>query len=241
MKTYLTLLLSLAFIAGAWSQQRSELDSMLRLLPKAKKDTSLVLLYYDVGFEYAKGDYSKAKSYYLKAKQLSEELGYLRGRILFASYYCNILNAQGEYDSSLVINKEVIKWAESSEDSIQLAKCYINLGNVFNYRQQYDSAVHYYLKGKSFANHHARIAAHISFLLGPVYLDLGRKEDAINQLESSLAYFRKGGDPVVLGQVLLNTGSAYEASGNAEKGRSLLQESLKLARGLALKSYACTV
>ena len=91
---------------------------MLRLLPKAKKDTSLVLLYYDIGFEYAKGDYSKANSYYLKAKQLSEEIGFLKGRVLFASYYCNILNAQGEYDSSLVINKEVIKLAEHTKDSI---------------------------------------------------------------------------------------------------------------------------
>ncbi|MFS0489265.1 ATP-binding protein [Leadbetterella byssophila] len=235
MKTYLTLVLSLAFIAGAWSQQRSELDSMLRLLPKAKKDTSLVLLYYDIGFEYAKGDYSKAKSYYLKAKQLSEEIGFLRGRVLFASYYCNILNAQGEYDSSLVINKEVIKLAEHTKDSIQLAKCYINLGNVFNYKQQYDSAVHYYLKGKSFANHHPRMTAHISFLLGPVYLDLGKKDEAIRQLESSLSYFRKAGDPRMLGQVLLNTGSAYEASGNAEKGRSLLHESLKLAREIGFE------
>lgn len=235
MKKILTLLFCLAFAAGSRAQQSHELDSLLRLLPKAKKDTTLVLLYYDIGYAYANSDYGNAKKYYLKAKKLSEELAYLKGRVRFASYYCNILNTQGEYDSSTVINKESLRLAHELNDPTQLAKCYINMGNVFQYTAQFDSAVHYYLKGKSYASTNPSISAHVSFLLGPVYLDLGRKDEAIKQLDAALSYFRKAGNPAMLGQVLLNAGSAYEASGNAVKGRALLNEALQISRDIGFE------
>jgi len=232
MKPSLSVLCCVLFFAGAAAQENRGLDSLLRLLPRAKQDTNLVQLYYDIGYQYSMNDYGNAIQYYQKAKKLSEELGYKKGLILYTAYYGNILKIKGDYDAALVLDKEAIRLSKELSDPIQIAKSYVNAGNVFHYRKQYDSTLYYYETAKKYAGNNPRLAAHIAYLMVPAYLDLGRKQEAIRQGEAALAYFRKAGDPSMLGQVLLNLGSAYDASGDTAKARALLNEALQIARDI---------
>lgn len=232
MMRFIAILIAVSLYAGAFAQQNRVRDSILSLLPQAKKDTNLIMLYYDIGYQYSMNDHAQAIQYYQKAKALSENLQYTKGLILYASYYGNILKMKGEYDSALVLDKKAIHLAHQLKDNAQIAKSYINTGNVFNYRNQHDSTLYYYEMAKKYASNNPRLSAHISYLMVGVYLDLGRKQEAVKQGESALAYFRKAGEPAMLGQVLLNLGSAYESSGNTSKARSLLSEALQISRDI---------
>jgi two-component system NarL family sensor kinase len=232
MKRLMFLLLTMLFFVDSTAQENSRRDSLINQLPKAKNDTNLVHLYYDIGYEYSMNDYEKAKEYYQKAKKLSENLNFKKGLVLYTAYYGNILKIKGEYDSALILDKEAIRISKELDDKLLIAKSYVNTGNVFHYRRQYDSTIYYYETAKKYAGNNPRLSAQISNLLMPAYLDLGRKKEAVQQGEAALAYFRTASDPSMLGQVLLNLGSAYEESGNPKKARELLKEALQISRDI---------
>src|SRR5688572_30614696 len=86
------------------SQDLLNKDSLLRLLPKAKEDSSKVLLLIQIGQQYEGSEPEKAKQFYRQSLNLSRKIGYRMGEIKFAANYTYVLNMQGHYDSSLQIN-----------------------------------------------------------------------------------------------------------------------------------------
>ncbi len=123
-------------------------DSLLRLLPLAKNDTNTVILFINIGQQYETNEPGIAKQYYRLAGELSKKIGYTKGAISFINNYTFILNMQGDYDSSLLLNLQAVDLSKKSNDSLNLAKTLFNTGTSYRNLGEYESAVQYYEKGK---------------------------------------------------------------------------------------------
>ena len=83
MKVWPMILLLCSWYVKTAAQIPMNKDSLLRLLPAAKEDTSKVLLLIDIGKQYEWDDPETAGKYYLEARNLSEKLQYKEGTIKY--------------------------------------------------------------------------------------------------------------------------------------------------------------
>ena len=105
---------------AVFAQMLMNRDSLLKLLPQMKEDTNAVLLYINIGQQYESNEPALAKSYYKRAGQLSRKINYPRGVIKYINNYTFVLNLQGKYDSSLLLNLQAVNIAREIKDSVNL-------------------------------------------------------------------------------------------------------------------------
>ncbi len=122
------------------------LDSLLSLLPSVKQDSNAVKLYLNIGEQYETNKPEIAKQYYRNAGKLSSRINYVQGFCKYAFNYTAVLNMQGEIDSSLIINHQSLEAAQSINNEMLIAKSLFNIANCYNYKEQYETALDYYLK-----------------------------------------------------------------------------------------------
>ena len=149
-------------------------DSLLKLLPVAKEDTNAVLLYINIGQQYENNEPDKAKYYYILAKDLSQKINYSIGVIKYITNYMFVLNMQGLYDSSLILNKQSVKLAREIKNSVYLAKALLNTGSVYRAKDEYENAVSCQNEGKKIFSKfgYATIEAQSNDILQLLYTDL---------------------------------------------------------------------
>jgi hypothetical protein len=73
------------------------LDSLLQLAAVAPQDTTLALIYTQIGDQYENNDFEKANDYYLKLKDLSERLDWNEGRHRYAQHHSMMLVKQRNF------------------------------------------------------------------------------------------------------------------------------------------------
>ena len=156
-------------------------DSLLKLLPIAKEDTNTVLLYINIGQQYESNEPEKANTDYRQARDLSIKIDYPRGVIKYITNYTFILNMQGLFDSSLLLNLQSVELSRKIKDSVYLAKTLINTGSVYRAIGEYENAIKCYEEGKKifikFGN--ADIEIQTYDILSLLYTDLKQYEKAI--------------------------------------------------------------
>lgn len=230
MKYYLFIVL-LCVTSMVFAQQ-SGLDSLLRKLPETKDDTSKVLLYIAIGNASELNDLQKAGNYYLLARDLSERIHYRTGIIKFISNYTGILNINGAFDSSLLLNKQAIEIAKELKDRLALAKSYANTGNSFNYLSEYDSAIYYYeTAGKYFReiedNYHLARMYEMEQL---VYQNTGRYPLALKYGKIAIAELLHSGDSTDLARSYLNLANSYESNNISDSALICYNKALTISR-----------
>ncbi|MBL0343348.1 MAG: tetratricopeptide repeat protein [Bacteroidetes bacterium] len=208
------------------------MDSLLRLLPLAKKDTNTVTLYINIGQQYETDEPETAKKYYRMAGDLSKKIGYTKGVISFINNYTYILNMQGKYDSSLLLNQQAVELSKSSNDSLSLAKTLFNTGTSYRNLGEYESAVQYYEEGKQiFEKLGAEgIGAQGDDILQLLYYQMHQYYKGIEFGERSVSKFRKSNNPTMLGTSLTNLGLNYLSIKNFDKAISLFIEALEISK-----------
>jgi signal transduction histidine kinase len=206
-------------------------DSLLKLLPAAKEDTNAVLLYINVGQQYENNEPDKAKYYYILARDLSQKINYPRGVIKYIVNYTFVLNMQGLYDSSLILNTQSVQLAREIKDSVYLAKALFNTGSVYRAKGEYENAVSCYEEGKKifskFGN--ANIEAQTDDILQLLYTDLKMYKKAIDYGEKAVAGLQRINDQPSLGMALNNLGVAYTCLKNFDKATLLFKKALDIA------------
>ena len=231
---YILLLLSDAMHA----QTLMNRDSLLGLLPTAKADTNSVLLYVNIGQQYESNDPGKAKYYYRLAGDLSEKINYPRGIIKYIVNYTFVLNMQGLYDSSLILNQRSVALSRQIKDSVYLAKTLFNTGSVYRARGEYENAVRCYEEGKKifgrFGN--ADIQAQTDDILQLLYTDLKQYEKAISFGERAVAGLRRVNDLPSLGMALNNLGLNYLPLKKFDKAAFYFTEALEIAHQISDKN-----
>ncbi len=243
MKKWFLVLLLCACYGIAAAQTPMNRDSLLRLLPAAKEDTSKVRLLIDIGNQYEWDDPETAAKYYLEVRGLSEKLGYKEGIIKFIANYSYLLNLKGLYDSSMLLNRQSVTLAAELGDKFQIGRSNANLGNVFLNLSQYDSAVYYYqvaLKNFEAAGDEVLIAR-LADLLQVTYMELRQHDKALVYGEQAIAVLRNANDPASLSAALSNAANVYERLNQHDTALAYLKEALELARGINYKEHEKTI
>ena len=231
-KRFFILFICLAGITGsANSQDTDKKDSLLKVLAIAKEDTTKVAAYFAIGNLYESDDFNTAGSYYWKAYHLSKKLNYKNGELKFISNYTYLLNVNGQFDSSLLLNKQAIQIAKSLNDQMALAKSWANTGNTFQYMDEYDSAVYCYeMSIKLFEPAGNKIAiAKIQDVLQNAYMKLGQNDKALKLGKTAVGILRSSNELNLLGNALLNTANSFQAAGQADSALAYYNEALAIS------------
>ena len=148
MKIYSLLLIFISFCTGTQAQVLMNKDSLLKLIVIAKNDENKVELYINAGQQYETNEPETAKQYYRMANELSKKLKYKLGEIKYITNYTFVLNMQGYFDSSLILNLRSVELSRQIKDSSYLAKTLFNTGSSYRLKEEYENAVKYYEEGK---------------------------------------------------------------------------------------------
>jgi tetratricopeptide (TPR) repeat protein len=103
----------------------------LQIAAVAPRDTNLARLYYDIGEMYEDNDFEKAKDYYLKVGNLSEQLDWNTGRYLYSAGFSLMLMREGLADSALVVLLQALELAKKEKNEGWIADININTGNAY--------------------------------------------------------------------------------------------------------------
>lgn len=204
--------IGICFICFSALAQQQTVDSLSKVLSRAKDDTNKVWLYLAIGNAIENENPLKAGSYYLLAGNLSEKLNYKQGMIKFIANYTGILNFNGAIDSALLLNKKSIAIAQSINDRLALAKSYANTGNSFNLLNEYDSAIsNYELARKYFEEINNRyLLARMYELEQLVFQKMSRYQEALQYGRLALNELRASGDSIDISRSLLNLANSYQ-------------------------------
>lgn len=232
MNKWFGIILLMCHIVSAPAQTPMNLDSLLKLLPKAGKDTNSVLLYINIGQQYESNEPDIAKKYYRMANQVSKEIGYKQGEIKFIANYGFILNMEGHFDSSLALNKYAITIARKLGNPILLGKMLFNTGNSYRELGNYEDATRCYLEGGALMDRlgNDEISAQTNDMLQLLYKEMGLYEKAIQYGEKSLALSRKSNNPRFLESSLSNLAMSYTLTNQFGKARALFTEALQISK-----------
>jgi signal transduction histidine kinase len=243
MKQFLAIILSGAFFMCASAQDLLNRDSLLSRLKEAKKDANAVLLYINIGQQYESNDPEKAKQYYRMARDLSNQLNYTKGIIKYIVNYTFVLNMQGQYDSSLILNLQSVELSRKIKDSVYLAKTLFNTGTSYRNKGQYEQAVQYYEEGKLIFEKFGDIEteAIANDILQALYTDLKQYARSIEYGKKSVAVLRSLKSYPSLGRALNNLGLNYAATGDFKMATNVFKEALSLAYQLDDKNLEQSV
>jgi signal transduction histidine kinase len=207
-------------------------DSLLRLVPHAKKDVNTVQLYINIGQQYETNDPDSAKLFYKKAASLSRELNYPKGIIQYINNYTFVLNMQGLYDSSLLLNLQGVALSRATLDSVNLAKTLFNTGTSYRMKGEYEKAVAYYEEGKKIFQQFGNemIEAQGDDILQVLHFQTHQYEKGIEFGERSVYLLRKLNNLSMLGSALNNLGLNYVSVGELAKAALLFKEALAISK-----------
>lgn len=192
------------------TQNITIIDSLKKTLLNAKEDTSKVFTLLYMGEEYETTQPDSSFYYYEQAGSLSKKLNHKYGRLRYIANYTYLLNTQGKYDESLVLNLEAVDIAEKLNDPVALGKALMNTANTYLNNQQHELSLSYFLKASPYIENSGN-----PFFRSVLYSNIATVYFDLEQYPLSLDYCRKGqefarsiNDTLSLGPALLNGANA---------------------------------
>ncbi len=206
-------------------------DSLLKELSKAKKDTNKVILYRALAGTILNSDPPLAISYGKAGVLLGKELRFEKG---VAGCYLNISTAysfKGQLDSALIYIDSSIVSSRIVGDPTRLALVYLNRGDYHmqlrNFKQSVkdcDSAWHF---AELSGNNDRR--ARILHTLGSVYYFQENYTESGEYYKRAGKLYQEAGNKKMYGIVLNNLAALYSESGKQDSAIALYKEAIELA------------
>lgn len=141
---------------------------------------------------------------------------------------------QGDVEAAIANNKKSMTLRERllTDD---VAENYLQLGAIYNKKQEYDQALSYLRKAKSLPLEDPQVLAQVNRLLASVLVEKGAVEEAIQYLEQAIKVLEieLGALHPDVGATCLQLGQTYHTAGNTD------QAELHFKKGLAIKSLRC--
>lgn len=177
--------------------------------------------YYDLAFEKAK----EAKSVQMMASVLNNK--------------ASVMRMQRNMTGAIAKYYQALKLYQGENNYYGMGAAYNNLAEVFSMLGQMDQSRAYLLKTLSIRN---KIDKEDNFIVANALRNLGfaayfenKFSLSINYFDQALAIFKENKDSVGIGDVLVKIGNSLVESGNAKKGKTLIEEGYKM--GLEQNSY----
>lgn len=213
--------------------QQAVIDSLFRELPKAKLDTTRIMLLLKINSVYSNaGNFDSALRYLNQANKLAEEKEISdwipRINTAFILYYYN----NNDYNKTKEYALKNLAIAEKNKDDILLAKAYNNLTAVFTHFGNNRQAIDYALKclamsekTKDSVDFPARYAT-----VSNTYLNLNQNERAISYAEKAIELGTLFHDTLALVTGLNNLAAAYSSEHKLDSAIYYGNEQVKLAQ-----------
>lgn len=211
------------------AQEHSELKELLKELVNSKEDSSKVLLMIRIGQEYENEKPELSKQYYRNARRLSEKIGYERGILKFAANYTFLLNIEGRYDSSILLNLEAVDLAKKINDREYLGKSLINTASAYNYKGDFENSIRYFEMGMPFFEN-GRNPLNLGIIhnnLQILYFNLKQFDKGISHGLKAISLFEQAGDEGQLTSTMINLGLNYNGKSDYNKAEQYFNEALE--------------
>jgi len=209
----------------------AQIDSLLQLAAVAPQDTTLALIYFEIGELYINNDLQKAKEYYSKLKTLSERLKWNRGFYKYSEGYTDALNIEGLMDSAIVIHLHALELAKAEINERQTAVILINIGNCYYFKSWYETALKYYNDALPYFEKVGEKTglAHIYSLIGNVYKNLNMKTESLMCHEKAVNLWEEKPDILQRANALINYSTELLSTGQFEKAEDALMEAQRIS------------
>lgn len=235
MKKLLPSLFLICCFLNSYAQDLNTIDSLKKLLTIAKPDSNKVLLLLHIGEQYERIDPETSKQYYRQSLQLSRKISYKQGEIKFASYYTAVLNMQGKFDSSLILNKNALKLAKQLKDELYIAKATFNTANSYHLMAKEDSALYNYMQVLPILERigNKRMLGMAYSNIQNIYADLSQYQKAIFYGKKGLHIFEKEiNDPLNHSYCASNLGIVYHQLKKLDTAEMYFNQALKICRSI---------
>jgi len=232
MKTAISLLLLwVVCLHSSLAQEYLNRDSLMDQLVHMEQDTNRVLLYISIGQQFENNIPDSAIYYYLKARDLSEKLGYRTGTLKYISNITYVYNAQGKYDEALTLNLQSADLASKYGTPIQLAACLGNVANSYLLMERYEKAVDYFLQASEVISEtgNSQYQCILFNNLTITYLKLKQPERAMEYASQAVDIARETDDMYNLGISLDNLALTHMEMNAPGDAVPYLKEALQIA------------
>lgn len=231
MKKLLTSLFILLCFLNSYGQDLHKIDSLQKLLNKAKEDTNKVKLLFTLTKEYEDHDMKKAMAYAKEGGVLSNKLNYTAGKLKYNKRMMYIFATLTQHDSAIYYGKQILKIATETRDSFSMGVAYFTLGERYNFKSDYETGIEYSLKGVRIIERldtSSQTRATLNASMAANYLMIKDYKKSIEFGEKAEVLDRKNKNYKSLTSTLLNLGNAYDALGQDVKALKVYKESLAL-------------
>ncbi|OFX36655.1 MAG: hypothetical protein A2W95_09825 [Bacteroidetes bacterium GWA2_40_14] len=227
MKQYLIFLFLLLISLGVFGQ--SKLDSLLNLVDTTRIDTQIIDIYFQIAEQLHKTDNKQSIIYAEKGLKLSELLNdssrIAHGNLKWGTALSNLSYYYLAMDKYIKC-KEI---AEAMQDSSRLGQVLNNIGNIYWFQKNYETALKFYNNALPYA----KATNNQSVIIG-LYLNMGLAYQYLSVQDSSEYYLnhalymaKTNKDSVLMGLILVNKGETLLNSkeyGQLEKTLKEVQE-----------------
>lgn len=235
------------------SQNSPIIDSLSNLLKTSGNNKTKVEILYKLSHEHINTNVQKAIDYGQQAVELAKRLKDVRGEVAGLFELAIVDRNEGEFSNALSKLKNGLQVAESSQDTVSIAKCYLGIGDVYSILANYDKAIPHYKKAFEL---NIKIRDHENAILslnriGNRYMDKGTQlKDTTLYLKAIAVYQRartlEDSAKIIKHYVnnMISLADAYNILGHSTNNthhlyRSLnySMQALKLAQQHNLKAY----
>lgn len=209
-------------------------DSLKQILRSMPADTAKVQMLIRIGQQYESNLPDSAVYFYGQANELSKQINYPAGELLYISNYTAVLNVQGRFDESLQLNRQAVNIAQRHGLNPQLVKALINTGVVYQHKEDYLAAADHYLKALPLLEASGETQA-LSFVYGNlcgVYRDLNQPQKAATYARKALEYAQKNNDPLALASASINLGNALQSLDKTTEAINYLDKAYAIGKQL---------
>lgn len=227
-RSILLILIFTSFGAGFVFSQ-NKIDSLLSALKTAKKDTNKVLLLNEICAAYFTQDKEKTIQYNAEALALAKELRFLNGEAKATNNLGILLQKNGDYDSSLVIQLKALELYKQINNKKGIAKTYSDICIVYWRKSEFAKALDMQLKSlRLYEEIKDQKGIGYSYnMIGIIYKNLDKPDEALRYYLRSVD-IRKSTDERGLASTYQNIGNVYKHKKNEDSAMYYYTRSLAL-------------
>jgi tetratricopeptide (TPR) repeat protein len=214
--------LFLSVLLNPLLSQQLKPDSLLSLLKTSKADTNRVNIYYHLSDFFSDSDPQKSIVFARDGLNLSEKIGFMRGKSLCINAIGLAFYQMGEFDSSLYYFEKRFKIVSDLNDKLGLATTYDNLGVIAIHFGKIDTALALRKRANEIyisLNKLDLLAGGYNWI-GNIYKEQGDYPLALEYYLKSLKIFEDEKDYGKIGYPLLNISSIYRYMKEYEKAKT---------------------
>lgn len=215
------------------SQKNDKIAELRKKLNSKIHDTTRILCYGDIAFEFLNLNIDSAERYARKALEISKNSTYKK-------YYADALTVNGTIErfrgnagKALEYYNLCYKIRKQLNDSTGMFKVLGNIGNVYSRNlTEYETSLKYYFKSlkiqKKLKDEKGLPVTYIN--ISSVYMNQGKYYPALEYLQDAEMFAEKFDDKITLSKVYHNMGDLFNNVGQHEKSVKYLERSLELKK-----------